>query len=96
MSGQAPKLAGPEFVQHMRDSRGKGSPEFAGKWAETEHSKPPKGKKLRQSGKPAGFSEPRNGTTKNAAAFQRRMLALKRVHPEVAARIARQADRGGK
>lgn len=82
----------PFDVQHVRESAGKGSPAGSGKWATTEHSKPPSGKKLVQSGKPAGWKPARKSTTTNRDAFEKRLAGLKRSNPDKYATLMRRAQ----
>lgn len=84
---------GPEFVEDMRDSEGIGSGKSAGKWATTEHSKTPKAKKVHRSGRPKGWAAPLTATVESRANFEWRMGELVKNHPEIAARLQREANR---
>lgn len=88
----APRLVGKEFVQHMRDSDGTGSPASAGKWVKDKggipHPEQISSPNKKESRPPAGFKDART-TTPNRTAFERRLKTLKKTQPAVYAQLVR-------
>jgi hypothetical protein len=82
------------FVHVMHDAKGKGSPSYVGHEDQKAPIHVTQPEARRKPGKksptpPRGVPAARKGTTKNRAAFERRMANLVRSNPEVAARLAR-------